>query len=91
MNKIVTLSSNLLYLFSCLLGLPNIMNVYTRNKAGHVAFSNAPPVVADSSAPTEGTISCLDYIQVFIHIWTKIKMRDGSLSSEASLGKEVHW
>lgn len=45
------------------MGLPNIMNVYTRNKAGHVAFSNAPPVVADSSAPTEGTISCLDYIQ----------------------------
>lgn len=45
-------------------GLPYVLNVFAKNKAGYTTVKTAPPVVIDISAPFEGKVVCPDYIQV---------------------------
>ena len=46
------------------IGVPNVLSVKVRNKAGLSSSISSPSVIVDTTAPYEGLVTCPQYAQV---------------------------
>lgn len=58
-------------------GKPNIVSVWAENSVGLVSKAMTGAVIIDQTIPQAGTVTCPDYIQVYVR---KIKKGRGSMA-----------
>lgn len=58
-------------------GKPNIVSVWAENSVGLVSKAMTGAVIIDQTIPQAGTVTCPDYIQVYVR---KIKKGRGSMT-----------
>lgn len=58
-------------------GKPNIVSVWAENSVGLVSKAMTGAVIIDQTIPQAGTVTCPDYIQVYVR---KIKKGRGNMA-----------